>query len=166
MATKPSRENISSSQPHFSTMAKILSIMLLLITMNVHKVHSASKVTIRNEAGSDVWCHCASGKDLGVHVLHDQEEWCWTFHATIWRDTEFYCWFEWINNDGQVFKQDFPVWIEGGLVYKSIKCGQCFWKAGSTGFSVWDKTTMSFIHAYDWTPSPAAVNSKQLHVGN
>lgn len=134
--------------------------------MHVGVVQSASKVTIRNGAGSDVWCHCESGNDLGVHVLHDQEEWSWTFHASIWRDTEFYCWFEWINNDGQVVKQDFPVWIEGGLVYKTVKCGQCLWFADVTGFSVWDKATQSFIHAYDWTPSPPAANTQNQHGSN
>jgi hypothetical protein len=154
---------MASSRMGQNTLAVITTFLyvMIVVTMNANRVQSESKVTIKNEAGSDVWCHCQSGDDLGTHVLHDQQEWYCMFHASIIRDTEFYCWFEWINNDGLIFKQDFPVWVEGGRVYKDVKCGQCLWYSDNTGFSIWDKATQSFIHAYDWTPS--LDNTTSLH---
>ncbi|XP_050211376.1 S-protein homolog 5-like [Mercurialis annua] len=101
----------------------LLLLCLLKLAIAYHyKVH----VYIANDVGKDVdlTVHCKSkDDDLGVHLLHDQETYQFSFHRNVWGTTLFYCKFTWSDQ-----LKWFDIFVEDKYF-----CQDCYWKIKADG---------------------------------
>ncbi|XP_004517137.1 S-protein homolog 29-like [Cicer arietinum] len=94
-------------------------------------------VTITNklETGTDLIVHCKSADDdLGVHVLHFDQLYGFSFGDTFFGITQFYCSFKW-NNELKWF----DIYISG-----RDECETCNWTIKQSG------PCLSSNTCYEW----------------
>ncbi|KAK9276331.1 hypothetical protein L1049_005863 [Liquidambar formosana] len=109
-------------------------------------------VIIVNELGfpkAPLTLHCRSkDDDLGVHVLHYQQTFRWTFRNHLWEDTVFWCDFQW-NSEPRV-RYHASVTIYG--MHVSHRCSRyCNWKIRRVGlFLVDDYAYGQLVPMYIW----------------
>ncbi|KAI3913160.1 hypothetical protein MKW98_007176 [Papaver atlanticum] len=119
-------------------------LLLLLFSIMVSKgasIEWAGPVTIHVQndiQGNDVLhMHCRSNDDdLGQRMLHQGEEWHWSFRA-IPGFTYFWCDFRWYDNwDHRWYNGTFDAYHANGLKnkYKKYSAENCPWSARRDGF--------------------------------
>ena len=113
---------------HNSHLLLVTIIFASFISCNAGLLRHITNVYVKNglDGGLDLTLHCKSkNDDLGVQLLHPQQEFKFTFRPNFWGTTQFFCSFAW--NGGIHW---FDIYIDNR---DYDRCKDCYWLVNLNG---------------------------------
>jgi len=124
----------------------VRSILLVSMLTLVWAKHINVTITNHLEGDEDLYVHCKSkDNDLGLHLLHINQTFHWSFGTNILFRTLFFCSFRWEN--GPLLYYD---------IYKETRdllvCDNCIWDFRKTGPCRYESCTSTscVLICYKW----------------